>query len=120
MTSRCREIGGPRLTPVEQRQAAIVKANEVRRARLELKDGLRAGTITLDDILLAGPHPAVLRTPLLDVMMWGKAGRLQSRGLAILGERALDARVNLLLPVGQASVRMRAWCVAHADSRRMS
>jgi hypothetical protein len=102
---------------LEQRDAAMEKANEVRRVRLDLKRQLREGTITLDDIL-GGPHPAVVTTPLLDVILWTRCGRLQARSLARLGEEALAARVNLLLPVGKASTRVREWCVDHGERGR--
>jgi len=40
----------PSLTP-EQRQAALEKAAKARRARAEIKDHLKAGRTTLDDLL---------------------------------------------------------------------
>jgi hypothetical protein len=40
----------PALTP-EQRQAALVKAAEARRARAELKEKLKMGSITLSELL---------------------------------------------------------------------
>jgi hypothetical protein len=40
----------PTLTP-EQRQAALVKASEARKARSELLAALKAGTITMTEVL---------------------------------------------------------------------
>ena len=40
----------PQLTP-EQREAALAKAAEARRARAELKEKLKMGSLTLSDLL---------------------------------------------------------------------
>ena len=40
----------PQLTP-EQREAALAKAAEARRARAELKEKLKMGSLTLTDLL---------------------------------------------------------------------
>jgi hypothetical protein len=99
----------------DQRIAALAVANRIRQERAALKRDLHDGRITLEDILGA-PHPAVVNTPLLDVLCWTRRGnRFQATGMAQLGRAAVDARINLLLPVGRASVTTRAWCVQIAQ-----
>jgi hypothetical protein len=43
----------PQLTP-EQRQAALAKAAEARKARAEIKDKLKMGSLTLKELLVQG------------------------------------------------------------------
>jgi hypothetical protein len=43
----------PQITP-EQREAALVKAGEVRRVRAELKNKLKMGIVSFDDVLAMG------------------------------------------------------------------
>lgn len=104
------------MSPTQQRQHAIQKANRIREQRHTIKQDLQAGTLTLNDIL-TGPHPAVADTPLLDVMLWARKRGMQAPGLARVGERAIADRVNLLLPVGSASLRVRKWCAENTPSR---
>ncbi len=103
------------MTTTEQRAHALRQANHIRRERADLKAAMRDGTVTLDDLLMT-PHPAVVDTPLIDVLLWRRrATRMQAPALARLGERAVRDRVNLLLPVGAASERVRAWCVVNGE-----
>jgi hypothetical protein len=104
------------MTATQQRQHAIQQANRIREQRHTIKQDLQAGTLTLTDILTA-PHPAVATTPLLDVMLWARKRGMQAPGLARVGEQAIRDRVNLLLPVGSASLRMRKWCAENTPPR---
>ena len=49
----------PTLTP-EQREAALARASEVRQARAELKASLKAGTVTLPDVIAKGADDDVI------------------------------------------------------------
>jgi hypothetical protein len=58
----------PPLTP-EQRQAALAKAAQARRARAELKEKLKMGSISLKELFgRAGDDPVVAKTKVLAVL----------------------------------------------------
>lgn len=99
----------------DQRRTAIRKATAVRSQRANLKRDLRDGRITLDEILGA-PHPAAASATLLDVLQWTRwPNGFRPTALERIGKQAVGAKVNLLLPVGRASLATRAWCVTAAE-----
>lgn len=58
----------PPLTP-EQRQAALAKAAEARRARAELKEKLKMGSVNLKELFtMAGSNEVVAKTKVLAVL----------------------------------------------------
>ena len=84
----------PTLTP-EQRQAALAKAAEARRARAEIKERLKMGSITLSELL--------------------EPGRLRRQSPAIKVLAVLES----LPGVGKVKARRTMEEVGIADTRRL-
>jgi hypothetical protein len=57
----------PQLTP-EQREAALAKAAEARRARAELKEKLKMGSLTLSELLAQDSNDTVGKMKVLAVL----------------------------------------------------
>ncbi len=105
------------MTPTQQRLDAIERANVMRARRRELRRQIRAGERTLLDVL-SGPDPDVSDLALVEILAMARSTGLRSMGLAQIGEDAMHARVNLLLPAGRASERQRLWA-ARVGSRQL-
>ena len=103
------------MTPAarEQQRAAALAAANTRRHRLaELRRQARTGQAGLTGLLL--DPPVELRDVLLvDVVRMSRSQRMSS-GIARLGRLAVRDGINLLIPLGQASQRTRAWVAEHA------
>ena len=95
-------------------QAAL---NE-RRAELKaLREAMIMGEVTLADVLLGDQvHPLVVETPLIDVVLMGRAAsrRRNAPGMEAFGREAVLEGVNLLLRAGRANEATRRWVVEHA------
>ncbi len=98
----------PQLTP-EERQAALEKAKEARVLRAQIRDDLKAGKITLKDLLAKKDDPVIGRmkvSTLIETMPgYGKAKAekimrelqiAESRRLRGLGERQQSALLERL------------------------
>lgn len=96
-------------TTLDQPMTALSSA-QARRTRLtELRRDLRAGRVSLTDLML--DPPADMENVILsDVLRWlGCNARGRSSRIAVLGRRAMCDGVNLLQTVGEASAFSRAW-----------
>lgn len=100
------------MQPTTQRDRALNSANEKRAAIASIRVQLSSGQLTVADVML-DPPVALKDTPLIDILRMQRARRRNGLSLAIIGEEAIDANVNLLLPLGCASARVRAWVAAH-------
>lgn len=97
------------MTATEQRDSARQMANDKRRRLAILKRGLRNGTITLSEVMMDPPED-LLRYPLVDIVRFsGRQGHPLGRSVTTLGRLALRDRVNLMVALGDASARSRAW-----------
>lgn len=112
------------MTTAEQRRAALLLANESRTRISELKRALRSGQVALADVL-TDPPDEFQNVPLVDVVRWSR-GDVRHGGAWFprMGRRAVADGVNLMVPLGQASLRTRLWVVDYASwylpSRRTS
>ncbi len=88
-------------------------STSIRQARAQVRADLRAGRIRVADVL-ADPPACILDVTLHDVLRWQVATRSPRRDMR-LGSEALADRVNLLVPVGLASARSKAWAAQHGD-----
>jgi hypothetical protein len=84
----------PQLTP-EQREAALAKAAEARKARAELKEKLKMGTLSLSDVLA------------------------QVDGNAIVGKTKVLAVIESLPGVGKVKARRTMEEIGIAESRTL-
>lgn len=97
------------MTPTEQRDFARQKANDKRQRLSILKRGLRNGTLTLSEVMMDPPED-LLRYPLVDIVRFsGRQGHALGRSITALGRRAVRDNVNLMVALGDASARSRAW-----------
>lgn len=86
-------------------------AHAKRRGMAAVRRKLRTGELTLGDVMAA--QPAELNDVLLvDVLRWAR--RCGGKRVAeIVGREALRDQVNLMVPLGRASARSRAWVAEH-------
>ncbi len=84
----------------------------LRRERAAIKTALRAGRVTLTD-LMDEPPSAMADVMLIEVLRWARVSSSSRRQLAMLGGWALRDGVNLMLPVGHAPMLARAWVAEH-------
>lgn len=99
---------------IAQPLTALAVGNERRRVQVRVRRGLRDRTLSLTGVLL--DPPAELSDVLvLDVVRWARSasGQRGAAGMHRLGRLALRDGVNLLVPVGRASVATRAWAAQH-------
>jgi hypothetical protein len=103
----------------EQRSAALVLANERRAQIAAAKRDLRSGVLSLDDVL-SNPPDALASVALVDLIRWCRSrSPLQRQSSLIrIGRRAVSDNVNLLVPLGEASVRSRDWVAEWGQSWR--
>jgi hypothetical protein len=96
----------------DQREAAMLLANQARTNRATVKRNLRNGTLTLTDAMLNPPHE-LRNTLLIDVIRWTIRKRSSTAALAVIGKQAVRDNINLMVPLGSASVMSRAWVAEH-------
>lgn len=97
---------------ITQRDRALSSANRKRIAIAGIRAQLASGRLTVADVMM-DPPDALTGTPLIDILRMQRASRRNGLSIAIIGEEAIDANVNLLLPLGCASARVRAWVASH-------
>lgn len=96
-----------------QRREALEMANARRKDVAAARRSLRSGELSLSDVMV--DRPVSLRTaPLVDVIRWAYARR-SPKALTMIGRAAVRDRVNLLIPLGEASVVSRAWVAEHGS-----
>lgn len=99
-----------------QRREALLLANDRRREVAAIKRELRTGVLTLAEAMATKPQE--LRDVLLvDVIRWSRRTR-SAPSTAHLGNLAMSENVNLLMTVGKASARSRAWVAENGDCWR--
>lgn len=82
-------------------------------AQAVIRRGLRNGTLTLAEVM-ADPPVELRGRVLFDVIRMARprTGR-NSPALAMMGRRALDDGINLMVHLGRADVRTRAWAAEY-------
>lgn len=85
-----------------------------RSARAEIRRRLRTGQLSLTE-LVSDPPPEMEGVVLVDVLrMLRDTNRERGQAsLAAIGRRAVVDGVNLMVPLGTASARSRAWVAEH-------
>ena len=103
---------------LHQRAAAKVVADEKRMAIADLRRRVRAGEITLEE-LFCEPPAVLAEYTVADVLRFPRSvGRYRaSSSLTELGRLAVRDQVNLLVALGDASARTRAWAAEHGSLR---
>jgi hypothetical protein len=104
---------------VMTRDESLALGQERRLAIARLRREIRAGRVTLAEVL-ADPPETLLRWPLIDVVRLVFSGGRGSTTIEMLGRDALGDGVNLMLPLGRSSEATRAWLVDHVDWGRWS
>lgn len=100
------------MTREEQRTAALVRANDKRIARADLRARLVSERGSLADIM-RDPPEVLADMALVDVVRLSY-GKRSAASLARLGRLACRDHINLLMPLGEASERTREWVAVHA------
>ncbi len=91
-----------------------VASTAVRQVRAAYRTALADGSITLEDVM--DERPAALHDVMLvDLILWTRSRSRGRRSPAItaIGRMAVAADVNLLLTLGVAGLRSRAWVAAN-------
>lgn len=91
---------------LEAANAKRARMTAIRRQAREGRHGLEA--------LLLDPPPEIARLPMIDVVRMSRSGSASRTAMERLGRMALRDDVNLMMPIGRASVRTRRWVVEHA------
>lgn len=93
-----------------QRQLATERSAAKRRAKAEIRRAVRAGEMSLAEVLLDQP-PCMTTVRLLDLL--DLVPNLGPRVITTIGRRAVRDGINLAVPLGHASSRSRVWLVEH-------
>jgi hypothetical protein len=96
------------MTAAEQCQQALHMAQRKRLALAAVKRALRNGALTLD-AAMADPPAELANYPLIDVIRWTRTRGYGTPAITAIGRQALRDSVNLMVPLGDASTRSRAW-----------
>lgn len=103
----------------QQRSSALQKAN-TRRVQIALvRKRLRTGALPITAVMRTQPE-LLARAPLIDVIRWAYSPNRGSRAIEQLGRQAVIDGVNLMVPLGRASARSRAWVATNLRSWRPS
>jgi hypothetical protein len=102
------------VSPEHQRLAALELANDKRTRRAELRRRLAAERGALREVLM-DPPPELEGVPIIDVVRLAYGSGRASKSIERLGRLAVRDRMNLLMPLGKASVRTREWTAEHAE-----
>jgi hypothetical protein len=100
------------MSPDEQRMKALQRADAKRIALADLRARLRSERGALADVMLDPPE-LLADVAIVDVVRLAY-GKRSARSLQRLGAMAAQDRVNLLMPLGSASLRTREWVARHA------
>ena len=96
------------LDAAQQRSLALQKANARRLHIAAYRRALRTGQLPLESVMRDQPAPLAGEL-LVDVVRMAYTNRASTTGLERLGADAVSAGVNLMVPLGRASARSRAW-----------
>lgn len=102
-----------------QYMSALESANQKRMAIKDVKAALRSGELSLESVLLS-PPAELERFPIIDVVRIarGVSGQSAPSWFQRMGRLAAIEQVNLLMPLGDASLRTRRWVILWADWHR--
>ena len=101
---------------MSQHMDALALANRSRLARADWRKRLAGDRDLLVRVLLEQPD-ALADVWLIDLLRWSRSTRPSANKcdtMPRLGARAVRADVNLLMPLGRASLRSREWLAADA------
>jgi glucose-6-phosphate dehydrogenase assembly protein OpcA len=101
------------MSPTEQRMIALERANEKRSRAAHLRRRLAGERGALRAVLLDPPEEFA-QVAIIDVVRLAYSKR-SAKSLARLGRLAVRDRVNLMMPLGEASLRTREWTADHAE-----
>lgn len=101
---------------MSQHMKALENANKNRVLLKEMKERVRDGRVPLRDVLMAPPkqfeHYAIVDV----VRLARNVPRYRSPAwFQRMGQAASQQQINLLIPVGTASLRTRRWVVQYAE-----
>jgi hypothetical protein len=96
------------MSKAQQSREALAVANTVRIERAVLRAKVVNDACSLRE-LFADPPDALSRAPIWQVLCW----RLSSWQVARLNRKAIDARVNLALPIASLNTHTREWLCEH-------
>jgi hypothetical protein len=100
---------------VDERAGALARARVAKRERAALKRELRAGRLTLGELVARRPEP------LRDVNLFALLGEVPGMGqrrMERLNRRAIAARINLARTLGEASDATLRWLLAELGGAR--
>lgn len=95
------------MSPADQRRQALMCANAKRANKATLRGDLRLGHRTLFEVL-SDPPECIRDVPLFEVASYPFSSWPSMR-MQKLGEAALSKNINLMLPVGATSTRVRSF-----------
>lgn len=99
------------MSPDAKRLAGLERAHAKRSQISVIRQALRRGEITLEDVLLDPPE-VLASVPLLDVLQMDRDRDTRSTTMWKLNGAAVQEGVNLMLPVGRASEQTRRFAIA--------
>jgi hypothetical protein len=97
----------------QQRHAALHLANSRRHQIALTKQRLRTGDLPLATVMRTQPE-LLADVALIDIVRWAYVVAKRPRAIERLGRQAVIDGVNLMVPLGRASARSRAWVAQHA------
>jgi hypothetical protein len=98
--------------PTAEHMATIgAQGNALRKERSDARRALRTGALSMEAVM-RDPPPALAGVPLIDVVRLGYRYR-NGGAITEIGRMALRDGVNLMMPLGTASVRSREWVARH-------
>lgn len=96
-------------------ETPIHLAQQRRTQKRIIRQNLRTGQLTLTE-LMADPPIVMRNVTLADILQMRRATtRAAHPSVMALGQRAMRDGINLLVPLGQASARSRAWVAEYGD-----
>ncbi len=96
----------------EKRDRALREANERRLEVAEWRKRLRRNVPEIRRALATKPDP-IAEVLVVELLSWARARGLRAGQLEEIGRQAVVDDVNLLVPLGRASVKTRAWAIEH-------
>lgn len=91
------------------------RARTFKAARREVRAGLRSGTLTLKEVMREQPE-AITDLALIDIIRMTRCRR-NGPVMQEIGRRAVRDNINLMVPLGKASVSSRAWVARNGTYR---
>lgn len=99
-------------TVTEHLDTARARSAHVKTERARIKKALATGDLSLEDVLM-DPSSEVVGMAVIDVIRATRREQRFGPSLWHINGLAVRAGVNLMIPVGKASLRTREWAVMH-------